>query len=134
MADRDARRSCRIGRPDDDKNYLAAKHGRLTRRRGMGRAQVAVARRILVCAYWMLTRDLAYHDLGPDWHERRNNEAHTRRLIAQLDAWTHCDHQTCSLTGNFDKAPDRPSRCSMPSAGRFTGLCAHPISATHGST
>ena len=55
---------------------------RLTRRHGMGRAQVAVARSILGCAYWMLTRDLACHDLGLDWHERRNNEAHTRRLIA----------------------------------------------------
>jgi transposase len=37
----------------------------------------------------MLQRDQAYTDLGPDWHERRNNEAHTRRLIAQLERLGH---------------------------------------------
>ena len=71
------------------KNYLAAQHARLTKRRGMGRAQVAVAHSMLVSAYWMLTRDEPYHDLGADWHSRRNNEAHTRRLIAQLEHLGH---------------------------------------------
>src|SRR3954453_9185446 len=58
-------------------NYLAAQHARLTTRRGMGRTQVAVAHSILVSAYWMLTRDEPYRDLGPDWLARRNDEAHT---------------------------------------------------------
>ena len=49
------------------KNYLAAQHARLTTRRGMGRAQVAVAHSILVSAYYMLLRDEPYHDLGADW-------------------------------------------------------------------
>jgi transposase len=71
------------------KNYLSAKHARLTRRRGMGRAQVAVAHSILVAAYYMLLRDEPYQDLGPDWHERRNREAHTRRLVAQLEHLGH---------------------------------------------
>jgi transposase len=71
------------------KNYLAAQHARLTRRRGMGRAQVAVAHSMLVSAYWMLKRDEPYHDLGDDWHNRRNNEAHTRRLVAQLERLGH---------------------------------------------
>jgi hypothetical protein len=71
------------------KNYLAAQHARLTKRRGMGRAQVAVAHSMLVSVYWMLTRDEPYHDLGADWHSRRNNEAHTRRLIAQLERLGH---------------------------------------------
>jgi transposase len=70
-------------------NYLAAKHARLTRRRGMGRAQVAVAHSILVAAYHMLQRDERYTDLGPDWHERRNQEVHTRRLVAQLERLGH---------------------------------------------
>jgi transposase len=73
-----------------DKNYLAAQHARLLKRRGMGRAQVAVAHSILVSAYWMLKRDQPYHDLGADWHRRRNDEAHTRRLVAQLE---HLGHQ-----------------------------------------
>jgi len=71
------------------KNYLAAQHARLTRRRGMRRAQVAVAHSILVAAYWMLKRNEPYHDLGTDWHQRRNNEAHTRRLVAQLERLGH---------------------------------------------
>jgi transposase len=71
------------------KNYLAVQHARLMRRRGMGRAQVAVGHSILVSAYWMLRRDEPYHDLGTDWHSRRNDEAHTRRLVAQLERLGH---------------------------------------------
>ena len=71
------------------KNYLAAQHARLTKRRGMGRAQVAVAHSILVAAYYMLQRDQPYQDLGPDWHQQRNKEAHTRRLVAQLEKLGH---------------------------------------------
>jgi transposase len=71
------------------KNYLAARHARLMRRRGMGRAQVAVAHSILVAAFWMLKRDEPYHDLGADWHRRRNDEAHARRLVAQLERLGH---------------------------------------------
>jgi transposase len=71
------------------KNYLAVQHARLTKRRGMGRAQVAVAHSILVAAYWMLTRDEPYRDLGPDWHVKRDAEAHTRRLVTQLERLGH---------------------------------------------
>ncbi|MGK5112424.1 hypothetical protein, partial [Geodermatophilus sp. CPCC 205506] len=70
-------------------NYLAAQHARLTSRRGMARAQVAVGHSILVSAYWMLTRDETYSDLGPEWLARRNDEAHTRRLVAQLERLGH---------------------------------------------
>ncbi len=71
------------------KNYLAAQHARLAKRRGMGRAQVAVAHSILVCAYHMLKNDEPYQDLGADWLARRNEEAHTRRLVAQLERLGH---------------------------------------------
>ncbi len=71
------------------KNYLSVQHARLVKRRGMGRAQVAVAHSILVAAYHMLTRDEPYQDLGADWLARRNDEAHTRRLIAQLERLGH---------------------------------------------
>ena len=71
------------------KNYLAIQHARLLKRRGMGRPQVAVAHPILVSAYWMLKRDEPYHDLGADWRRRRNDEAHTRRLTAQLERLGH---------------------------------------------
>jgi transposase len=71
------------------KNYLSTQHARLVKRREMGRAQVAVAHSILVAAYHMLTRDEPYQDLGADWLARRNDEAHTRRLVAQLERLGH---------------------------------------------
>jgi transposase len=70
-------------------NYLAAQHARLTSRRGMARAQVAVAHSMLVSAYFMLKNDEPYRDLGPDWLSRRNDEAHARRLVAQLERLGH---------------------------------------------
>jgi transposase len=70
-------------------NYLSAQLARLTTRRGMGRATVAVAHSILVSAYFMLSRDQPYHDLGPDWLRRRNDQAHARRLVAQLERLGH---------------------------------------------
>src|ERR687894_615127 len=70
-------------------NYLSAQHARTTARRGMGRAQVAVAHSILVSAYYMLKNDEPYRELGADWLARRNTEAHTRRLVAQLEKLGH---------------------------------------------
>ena len=52
------------------KNYLSAQFARLTARRGMGRAAVAVAHSILVSAYYILSRDEPYADLGADWLNR----------------------------------------------------------------
>ena len=71
------------------KNYLADQHARLTKRRGMGRAQVAVAHSMLVSAYWMLTRDEPYSDLGPHWLADRKDADRTRRLVAQLERLGH---------------------------------------------
>jgi transposase len=70
-------------------NYLSAQHARLSKRRGPGRAQVAVAQSILVSAWHMLSKDEPYQDLGADWLARRNDEAHTRRLVAQLERLGH---------------------------------------------
>jgi transposase len=43
-------------------NYLSAQSARLTTRRGMSRAAVAVAHSMLVSAYFMLTRDEPYSE------------------------------------------------------------------------
>jgi hypothetical protein len=50
---------------------------------------VAVAHSILVSAYYMLSRDEPYRDLGPDWLRRRDDEAHARRLVTQLERLGH---------------------------------------------
>ncbi|MBI1378968.1 MAG: IS110 family transposase [Frankiales bacterium] len=69
--------------------YLAAQYARLASRRGAKRAAVAVAHSMLVSAYWMLVRDEPYQDLGPDWLNKRNDQAHARRLVAQLERLGH---------------------------------------------
>ena len=89
MVDRDAGRGRRLGR-QDARQELSGRPARLTaERRGLARAQVAVAHSILVAAYWMLKRDEPYHDLGTGWHTRRNDRAHTRRLVTQLERLGH---------------------------------------------
>ncbi len=37
----------------------------------------------------MLSRNEPYTDLGADWLARRNDEAHARRLVAQLERLGH---------------------------------------------
>ncbi len=71
------------------KNYLAVQHSRITARRGMRRAQIAVAHSILVTAYYMLKRNQPYQDLGPEWLTKRNEEARTHRLVKQLEKLGH---------------------------------------------
>jgi hypothetical protein len=44
---------------------------------------------MLTTAYYMLKRDEPYRDLGPEWLAQRNDEAHTRRLVAQLEKLGH---------------------------------------------
>lgn len=72
-----------------DSNYLAAQYSRLAQRRGPRRALVAVAHSMLIDAYYMLLRDQPYQDLGPDWLTHRNDQARTRKLVAQLERLGH---------------------------------------------
>ena len=58
------------------KNYLAAQHARLSRRRGAGRAQVSSGASILVIAFHMLSRDEPYRRLGRIGATERTTRAH----------------------------------------------------------
>jgi transposase len=69
--------------------YLGAQYARIAARRGSKRAAVAVAHSMLVSAYHMLQRDEPYSDLGVAWLEQRHRDAHTRRLVAQLQRLGH---------------------------------------------
>lgn len=70
--------------------YLHALYRRLRPRIGHGRAIGAVKHSMLT-AYWhMFTTGQTYTDLGGDYFDRRrNNPAHQRRLVAQLEAMGH---------------------------------------------
>lgn len=66
--------------------YLAAHYRRIARRRGDGKAIVAVANTILGIAWHLLTTGETYHDLGPDHFEHRDRDGQARRLAARLEA------------------------------------------------
>jgi len=65
--------------------YLAAQFGRLKGRCGYKKAVVAVAHSLLVIVYHVLSRQEPYHDLGYDYFQRRDSEAHKNRLVHQLE-------------------------------------------------
>ena len=68
--------------------YLAAQYARIRGRRGPKKAAVAVGHSILVIAYHLLERDVAYQDLGSDFYVQlhaRHRQAYTNRLVHQLE-------------------------------------------------
>ncbi len=71
--------------------FLAERYRRIVKRRGKGKALVAVARSILVIIWHLLADPNArYHDLGPDYHDKRvNTDRKLNSLVRQLEALGH---------------------------------------------
>jgi transposase len=67
------------------KSYLGVQYHRLLPRRGKKKAAVAVGHSILTIAYHLLTRKVAYADLGPDYFDTRDRTSLQRRLIHRLE-------------------------------------------------
>jgi len=73
-------------------SYLRAQYYRLKGRRGPGRATIAVGHSILVVTYHILARGVAYHDLGEDYFQQRQQQAtdrYAKRLVRQLEQLGH---------------------------------------------
>jgi transposase len=68
--------------------FLGERHARIARRRGGGKAQVAIARSILVIIWHVpADRGTRYTDLGPSYHERHLDKTRkTRNHVRQLEA------------------------------------------------
>jgi transposase len=68
--------------------FLGQRYARIARRRGAARAQVAVARSILIIIWHLLADPAArYHDLGPaHYHTKTDHNRKTRGHIRQLQA------------------------------------------------
>jgi transposase len=68
--------------------FLGERYHRLARRRGKAKAQVAVARSILVIIWHLLAQpEVRYQDLGPGWYETKTNKDRAaRNHIRQLQA------------------------------------------------
>jgi transposase len=68
--------------------FLGERYRRIARRRGKAKAQVAIARSILVIIWHLLHDPQArYTDLGPDYHQHRTDKTRqARNHIRQLEA------------------------------------------------
>jgi len=72
------------GRSKD--TYLGALYRRLASRLGRKRAAVAVARKILIVVYHILTTHEPYHELGATYLQERDKQAAERSLVRRLEA------------------------------------------------
>ena len=64
--------------------YLAALYHRLAARRGKKRAIMAVAHSIVVSAFYMLSRNESYHELGANYFDEHRREHVVDRLTRRL--------------------------------------------------
>lgn len=65
--------------------YLRDKFFRLKARRGAKRAVVAIAHKILVAVYHMLSEEVSYNDLGDLYLDKLNKQHLTRNLVRRLE-------------------------------------------------
>ena len=72
------------GRSKD--TYLGALYHRLAARMGKKRAAVALARKLLIIIYHILTTHEPYHELGATYLQQRDRQAIERRLVHRLQA------------------------------------------------
>jgi transposase len=66
-------------------SYFYAQHRRITARRGVKRATMAVAHSQLCICWQMLKHGQAYQDLGRDYFERTDTDRARRHLVSRLE-------------------------------------------------
>jgi transposase len=66
-------------------SFLTSLFLRLARRRGLKKAALAVAHRILVIAYYILRDGAAYRELGSDYYDRLHPLRTRQRLVQRLE-------------------------------------------------
>ena len=75
-----------VGASHKKDSALRALYARLKGRRGHKKAVVAVGHQILEIAYYVMRDGVTYHELGPDYFQRRDRERTVRRHVKQLEA------------------------------------------------
>lgn len=66
-------------------SFFKATYHRIKYRRGGGRAALAVAHKIAIAIYHMMTRDTYFHDLGEDHHRNRDKRRATKQCVRRLE-------------------------------------------------
>ena len=65
-------------------SFFKAKYHKLKSRRGGGRAALAIAHKLLVCIYHMLSGNTPYRELGEDYFDIRDTGRAVRRYVRRL--------------------------------------------------
>ena len=65
--------------------YLRGKFHRLRARMGTKKAAMAVAHKVLIAAFHILQRGVAFADLGADYLDRVDKYRTAKRLVRRLD-------------------------------------------------
>jgi transposase len=66
-------------------SYLGAVYRRIAARRGKKRAAIALGRRILEIAYYVLRDGVAYEELGANFYDERRKDAVVRNAVKRLE-------------------------------------------------
>jgi len=69
------------------KTYLGEKYRRLAARKGRQKALIAIARKMLVICYHMLSTRKPYHDLGIDYLDKLNVERKSNIILGSCTSW-----------------------------------------------
>lgn len=70
-------------------SYLAARFRRLAARRGVKRALVATAHKILIIAFYLLKKQCTFSDLGENFLEQKQSASLIRSLVRRLERLGH---------------------------------------------
>ena len=65
-------------------SFFKAKYHKLKSRRGGGRAALAIAHKLIVCVYHMLSTKAGYRELGEDYFDKRDTQRAARRYVRRL--------------------------------------------------
>jgi len=66
-------------------SYMKTKYHKIKSRRGGGRAALAIAHKLLICAYHILATNSPYNDLGEDYLDKRNIQRTVKRHVHGLE-------------------------------------------------
>jgi transposase len=88
--------------------FLAALFFRIAQRRGLKKAAVAVAHRILLIAWHIVAEGVEYHERGGDHFDRRHPERTARKLTRRLE---HIGYQVTLVRKKY--AAERPPKPSV---------------------
>jgi transposase len=108
--------------------FLTAVFYRTANRRGLKKAAVAVAHKILVIAYHIIRDGGEYREYGGDYFDRKNPEHTARRLTERLRRIGYHVVLDPSIALSVEPRPARPARLGRPCKCAERGLCCpHPL-------